>query len=485
MDDEHLPGRLAEAFSPAEQGFTVGMGGQAAHGVDLGADAHILAEQADRLLALNKAATERPASLVAGDEHRARTPAEVVEEVMADPAGIAHAAGRDDDQPRTHVVERHRLLRCLGESQAGQAGTGLLPLHKFPGRLVEERRVLLGDAGRLRGHGRVHDDVQGGDAPLARQPMKVVDDLLRATHCECRDDDVAPGEGLLDDAGKFAARGFLVLVRPVAVGRFNEQQVGVFDRRGVAQDGSAGLSQVAAEDDLGGSAALRNPDLDDGRTKNVPGIAEQTHHLRMGLHALVVGGGADLPQSLLGIRHPIDGRFFGAQRLALLGAPPRGPLGIGLLDVGAVAQHHLQQVARGRHRVDRPFKAVAGQLGQQATVVDMCVGEEDEIDGGGIEGKGGVVACRGLASALDHAAIDQEADLISFDEIAGARDLAGCADKMDLHVGDLLRRALPGITGRSQRLEEWLASAPVGRKRRSLPARRRWAGTAEAARRAK
>lgn len=48
---------------------------------------------------------------------------------------------------------------------------------------------------------------------------------------------------------------------------------------------------------------------------DLPGIAEQTHHLKMGLHALVVGGAADLPQGLPGIRHPTDGRFFGARSI--------------------------------------------------------------------------------------------------------------------------------------------------------------------------
>ena len=57
----------------------------------------------------------------------------------------------------------------------------------------------------------------------------------------------------------------------------------------------------------------------------------------------------------------------------------------------------------------RPAKAVAHELGQQAAVVDMCVGQQHGVNVGGAKRKGAVVQCLQRFRALKQAAVDQKA----------------------------------------------------------------------------
>ena len=74
------------------------MGRQAAHGMDRGPDRHRLAEDMDQARAVDQPAAQRPLGLEAGDEDAAFAARQVLAQVVFDAAGIAHAAGRDDDR---------------------------------------------------------------------------------------------------------------------------------------------------------------------------------------------------------------------------------------------------------------------------------------------------------------------------------------------------------------------------------------------------
>ena len=79
----------------------------------------------------------------------------------------------------------------------------------------------------------------------------------------------------------------------------------------------------------------------------------------------------------------------------------------------------------------RPANPSAHELGQQATVIDMGMGEQHGVDFGGTKRKGAVVQfLQGLLS-LKQPAIDQETPGACLEEIAGARDGARCAAKPD------------------------------------------------------
>ena len=179
------------------------MAADAGQGFDLGRNLDFLVEQLDALCSIHQNAAEGPDRLVPDKEnHALRTP-EVVLEMMADTAGIAHAAGRDDDLGRFVLVDGHGFLLADSKLQAGEhqrvnARTDFIP-HLF----VQIRGVTLQEnACRLNGEGAVHIDreiaVPGDKTPCFDLADKI-QDLLRPAHSKGGDDHIAaPVQDLLN-----------------------------------------------------------------------------------------------------------------------------------------------------------------------------------------------------------------------------------------------------------------------------------------------
>ena len=84
-------------------------------------------------------------------------------------------------------------------------------------------------------------------------------------------------------------------------------------------------------------------------------------------------------------------------------------LGVRLLDLCGIQQHEGEQVRRRRRAIDRAVEAMLDEFRQQAGMVDMGVGEDQEFGGGGVEGEILGVQLTDRLVALEHAAIDEKA----------------------------------------------------------------------------
>lgn len=111
-----------------------------------------------------------------------------------------------------------------------------------------------------------------------------------------------------------------------------------------------------------------------------------------------------------------------------------GTLGLGLLKVSAVEQQHGQQVRGGGRRVDRSPEALGEQPRKEAAVVQMRMGQDDEVERPGIEGKGLHVLLALGATALEKAAVDGKPARGEGKEKAGAGDLARRATELQVHA---------------------------------------------------
>jgi len=123
------------------------------------------------------------------------------------------------------------------------------------------------------------------------------------------------------------------------------------------------------------------------------------------------------------------------------------PLHLEFLDVAGIGQHVGQQIPRCLGGEDRPGEAVFQQFGQEAGVVDVGVGQEDGIDGGRIEGEIAVVELADGFGALEHPAVDQEAEAGDRDVVARAGYRAGGAAELDFELHQPFLRFLPKSAG--------------------------------------
>jgi len=145
------------------------------------------------------------------------------------------------------------------------------------------------------------------------------------------------------------------------------------------------------------------------------------------------------------------------QGRGVLGGPHlvREP-GLFLLEVGGVGEEDLEQACGRRCDERRAREALAHQAGQEPGVIDVRVGENDGIEGARFHLEGLPVSQPQLLVALEHPCVNEDAVASVLEQVAGARDRAGCTEKGEgRHQGILLPRPRPGAAKESQLRVRW------------------------------
>jgi hypothetical protein len=114
--------------------------------------------------------------------------------------------------------------------------------------------------------------------------------------------------------------------------------------------------------------------------------------------------------------------------------------GVLFLDLGRIKEHDREEVGAGRRCQNPVPESLADELGEKAGMVEMDMGEEDEIERSRRDGERGPIPFQ-IGPLLEEAAVDEQTDAGRFDEIAGAGDLLAGAQKVDFQT-----LSLPGLT---------------------------------------
>jgi hypothetical protein len=162
----------------------------------------------------------------------------------------------------------------------------------------------------------------------------------------------------------------------------------------------------------------------------MPGVAETDPHTRGGGKELVVPDGLQQPRSL--------GRVFRSEQgldnaAAAPGSFTVGPLRFHFLNMRAVEEHDVQQIHCRLSAVHGAGEAVPNHARQQAAVVDMGMGEQDEVQFCGPIRFGIKVTFFNQGIALMHAAVNGKAYSRRLNDLAGTRDGMGRAQKLNFH----------------------------------------------------
>jgi len=456
--EQPAPYRQAGA-RPGHKLVAVGVAGIEVDLADAGAHGDVLAHDPHRLAPLGQQRAERALRLITHQQHGGFRLAEQPLEVVAHPARVAHAAGGDDDRARAHPLDGLALLHRLGEAQPGMvegaaAGAGVL----------KRARVLGEHLGRADGERRVEKHLRLRDVPGVHQRDQVGQQLLRALEREGGDQQHAV---VRQRRAHFApkARAPLVrrdrLARAAAIGALAQQIIHIAWRVGRGVEQLVVRADVAREQQpQRGCVAGLDLDLDGRGAEDVPGVPPARPQAGGdGRPSLVVHGAA--------LRH--RGGAVGAgvdrrqRRGAALAVAAVEALDLLLLDIAAVGQHERQQRPRAFGGVDRPGEALPDQLRRQPGVVDMGMGQQQRVDGGGVEGKIGVVQRLQRLGPLEHAAVDQRAAPARRQQEARPGDRACAAAEFQRDLG---HDAAPNLAALRRH------HAPRARRGKAPPGRR-------------
>ena len=318
---------------------------------------------------------------------------------MADTAGVAHTGGGNDDLGCRVHVQHLRFLARLDQVKVREGEHVRAVLDKLERLLIKITVQVAAEHSRRRlGKGRVdvHGEVRRRlDELLILDLADKVQKLLRAAHGERRDDDVAAlAERLVDNLRQFVGVAPDLGVVAVAVGRLHHDVVGLFEKLRVADDGLVDVADIAGEDDRLVHAVFFQLKRDGRGTEQMARVGEHRAHTLAEVNLFFILAGRhvleDVQRVLLGVER-LDVLAARALALAVL------ILGVALLNVGGVKQHDLHQIRRQARRQDAAVEAVFHQQRDTARVVDVRVGDEQNID---IAGSKSEIAVVELVAAL-------------------------------------------------------------------------------------
>ena len=433
MDDKHMAGcSLFELVNPVQQMIPVGMGAESLEIDDFGPDSHLIAKQLHAFRALQQMAAQRAGGLEAHKHHGAfRTP-QVIFQVMADAAGIAHAGGGDDDLGRGVRVQLLGLVGGLCQMQAGKIEHVGAVLYQCQRIIVQiAPQVAAEDGGGRLGQRAVHIHIKIGVGLHKALVLNLADEIqqfLRAAHRKGGDYHIAAlGHGFVDDLCQLAGIAPHLGMVAVAIGALHHHEVCLMEELGIADNGLVHIADVAGEDNGARFAVFRHSQLHAGGTKQVPRVDALHRHTVAQGNLFPIFAGA---QKLL---HP-HGIGHGVQRLHIRTARPAVftilILCVRLLNVGRILQHNIQQLGRQASGQNLALKALLNQHGDTPGVVDMGVCHQYIVNFSRVEGQAAVIH---LVPSLLQSAIHQDFLPVDLQAVTAAGDALIRAEKAKFH----------------------------------------------------
>jgi hypothetical protein len=284
--------------------------------------------------------------------------------------------------------------------------------------------LVLKQPGRAHGHGAVQEDGQ-----RARQFPFVLELCNRMQHRLC------PAHGKHRHHGHAAALGQAfegraqilqhvgVWVFAVAVGGFDQHGIGCRRCVGSSHQHVVAATQVARKKNAPPAHFQQHA----GGAQDVPRMAELCAPTGDGFESLAERVGAQLLEAVQCIQ-PCVQRQCGLVLGQCVAVEVGGVL---FLQVAAVGQQNGAQIARAGGAVDRLGVAVARQQRQVAAVVQLRMGKHHGVNLVRRDGQWLPVAQAQQLVALEQPAVEQQAVAVVADEVFGAGDGAGPAQKGD------------------------------------------------------
>ena len=109
-------------------------------------------------------------------------------------------------------------------------------------------------------------------------------------------------------------------------------------------------------------------------------------------------------------------------------------------------KHEFTGPLRGARTDDTALESIFGQHRQPAGMIDMRMGENDVGDNAGVKWEDAVLGRGFSASALKHAAVQQNSICFRGEHVHGPGNLPGRSDESNVHVGLLEIEAFIAVT---------------------------------------
>jgi len=164
------------------------------------------------------------------------------------------------------------------------------------------------------------------------------------------------------------------------------------------------LTEISGEDKLFLFPILLDLNFDDGRTKDMACISKLDSHAFSKRKDLIVMDRVKISEAFLRILKGVERFSHLLCRPSILAVLP---FGLHLLNVSAIPEHDVTEIEGCLGTEDLSSKPSPNKLRNQPTVIDVSMGQKDDIELLGLVGSDVPVSSLDLFSSLEHPTIHQ------------------------------------------------------------------------------
>ena len=294
---------------------------------------------------------------------------------------------------------------------------------------LRRRKLLVLDvraediAGVLR-HRAIEEDRNVRQPARRFQALEVIHQALRTPHRERRDDHgTAAADRRFRNFGQSIGRIALVVVA-IAIGRFDEQVIGPFNRLRIEHDGIGVSPEITGEGDRG----ARPIELDRGGSENMAGMAKTDAASTRKRTILIEGNERQMFKNFLCILQRVERQ----RRLVFRKAMAIRELGILFLEVSGIGQKDFTKIGSCFGTEDAPCEPLFDQQGEVARVIDMRVRQDNGFDTAWLDRKWLPVLQPQCLEALKQPAVDENAMRPVFDKVLRSGNRTGASQECEV-----------------------------------------------------
>ncbi len=372
--------------------------------------------------AVAEQASPCPGRLVADKQHRVLRIGQRGREMMEDASASGHAARRNHDRGLARCGDGFGLFHVFHDRHPGGAELVELALIRVELR-IELAEPLPIELQRRGCHRAVDVDRQRRNLLAFLETFEPVDHFFDAADGKRGNDQLAAAL----DAGvhdRRQARAVVVgFVKPIAVGRFDEQHVRAVHGRRIRENRAAIPAKVAAEQ----QRLVADAETCVGGSEQMAGVDEFDVNPRHNRHGPVVTDRLQVGQRPRRVEPGVERQ----RRLVFAVAVFVDVARLFLLNVRRIRQHDRAEIVRARCAEDPAPEPLRDEPRQIAAMIKMRMCQHDGVDAGGGDREGRPIPQTQFLESLEQTAIHEHAAVAEIEQVLGAGHRAGRAKKRE------------------------------------------------------
>jgi len=197
--------------------------------------------------------------------------------MVFDTPGIGHAAGADDHAGLAHIVQQLGVGGFFDIFQTLELKGVAIALQEFLHPSIEICWILFDHLGKRDAEGAIQIVGKRGQSAFQFQLIQVIEDFLCTTQAESRKDELTffLDAGMVNPVKQLVGRLLGGLMQGIAVGRFHDDVIGLWEGSRGSQDHIAVTAHITGKSQVEGLSVFLYPEMYTGAAQDMACVGKQ------------------------------------------------------------------------------------------------------------------------------------------------------------------------------------------------------------------